>query len=310
MLIAAIPFPDIGTELFAIDIGTFRFALRWYALAYIAGILIGWWICLRSINRPALWLKPGPPLTRNQIEDLLTWIILGVIIGGRLGFVLFYQPQYYLQNPLEILMVWQGGMSFHGGFIGVTVAGLLFCIRQSAPLLSTADLLALATPPGLFLGRLANFTNNELWGRPTQVPWGVIFPGEAAQSCPGIEGLCARHPSQLYEALLEGFFLGLILLGLAWRRGWLKRPGAILGTFLTGYGLSRAFVEFLRQPDMQFVTLNNPIGHALHVSNWGLTMGQLLSLPMVLVGLGLIWWSFRNNKGDPGSKQIETKMLI
>lgn len=174
MLAAAIPFPDIGTDLFAIDIGTFHFALRWYALAYIAGILIGWRICVRTVNRPALWSESGPPLTRKQIEDLLTWIILGVIIGGRLGFVLFYQPQYYLQNPLEIFMVWQGGMSFHGGFTGVAVAVTVFCLRQGASLLSTADLLALATPPGLFLGRLANFTNNELWGRPTDVPWAVI----------------------------------------------------------------------------------------------------------------------------------------
>ncbi len=306
MLTGVIPFPDIGTELFAIDIGTFRFALRWYALAYIVGILIGWRICLSAISRPALWSESGPPLTRNQIEDLLTWIILGVIIGGRLGFVLFYQPQYYMQNPLEILKVWQGGMSFHGGFIGVTVAGLVFCVRQRAPLVSTADLLALATPPGLLLGRLANFTNNELWGRPTQVPWGVIFPGAGAQDCPGIEGLCARHPSQIYEALLEGLFLGLILLGLAWQRGWLKRPGALVGTFLTGYGISRAFVEFFRQPDMQFVTSDNPIGHALHVSNWGVTMGQLLSLPMILMGLGLIWWSFQGLKGNSGRKLTKT----
>ncbi|MEP1591574.1 MULTISPECIES: prolipoprotein diacylglyceryl transferase [unclassified Sulfitobacter] len=291
MLTAAIPFPDIGSELFAIDIGTFHFALRWYALAYIAGILIGWQICVRAVKKPALWPKDEPPLTPDQIGDLLTWIILGVIIGGRLGFVLFYQPQYYLQNPLEILMVWQGGMSFHGGFTGVAVAGLVFSIRQGAPLLGTADLLALATPPGLLLGRLANFTNNELWGRPTDVPWAVIFPGEAAQTCPGVAGLCARHPSQLYEALLEGFFLGAVLLVLAWRRGWLKSPGAITGIFLMGYGLARAFVEFFRQPDMQFVTVGNPVGHALHFGNWGLTMGQTLSVPMILLGVFLLWLS-------------------
>lgn len=296
MLTAAIPFPDIGTELFAIDIGSFRFALRWYALAYIVGLLVGWRICLQAIKRPALWTESGPPLARNQIEDLLTWIILGVIIGGRLGFVLFYQPQYYLQNPVEIFMVWQGGMSFHGGFAGVVLAALMFCIRQQAPILNTADLLALATPPGLLLGRLANFTNNELWGRPTDVPWAVVFPGEAAQICPNVAGLCARHPSQLYEALLEGLLLGTLLLILAWRRGWLKRPGALLGTFLVGYGLSRSFVEFFRQPDMQFVTEANPIGHALHFGNWGLTMGQVLSLPMIAVGLALIWWSFSRSE--------------
>ncbi|UXX85253.1 prolipoprotein diacylglyceryl transferase [Roseovarius pelagicus] len=306
MLAAAIPFPDIGTELFAIDIGTFHFALRWYALAYIVGIVIGMWICVLSANRAAFWPISGPPLTSKQVEDLATWIILGVIIGGRLGFVILYQPEYYLQNPLEIFMVWQGGMSFHGGFIGVIIAGTVFSTRQRAPLLGTADLLALATPPGLLLGRLANFTNNELWGRPTDVWWGVIFPGQAAQACPGVTGLCARHPSQLYQALLEGLLLGGLLLILAWRRGWLKWPGAVTGTFLAGYGLSRAFVEFFRQPDMQFVSEGNPIGHALHFGTGGLTMGQTLSLPMIFAGLMLIWWVFRKKNRDRGQKEPET----
>ena len=293
MLTVALPFPDIGHEVFSVDVFGFHLALRWYALAYIVGIVIGWRICVRAIRRPALWPGAGAPMKPAQVDDLLTWIILGVIIGGRLGYVFFYQPQYYLQNPLEILMVWQGGMSFHGGMLGVTVAALVYCLRWHVPLLSTADLLALATPPGLFLGRLANFTNNELWGRPTTMPWGVVFPGEAAQACPGIEELCARHPSQLYEALLEGLVLGSLLLVLAWRKGWLKRPGALTGLFLAGYGLSRAFVELFRQPDMQFVSEGNPVGHALHFGDWGLTMGQVLSLPMVLIGLGLIWWAFR-----------------
>ena len=293
MLPAGLPFPDIGTDLFSFDIGGVTFALRWYALAYIFGILIGWRICSSAISRPALWTSAGPPLDRTQIEDLLTWIIIGVIAGGRLGFVLFYQPAYYLANPLEILMVWQGGMSFHGGFAGVVIAALLFCLRQNASLLSTGDLLALATPPGLFLGRLANFTNNELWGRPTDVPWAVIFPGEVAQACPGVSGLCARHPSQLYEALLEGLILGMLLIYLAWGRGWLKMPGALAGVFLTGYGLARNFVEMFRQPDQQFVTADNPIGHALHFGEWGLTMGQLLSMPMALVGLALIVFARR-----------------
>lgn len=293
MLTAAIQFPDIGPDLFSIEIGGFNLALRWYALAYIVGILIGWRICVAAVRRPPLWSADGPPLDRGQIEDLLTWIILGVVIGGRLGFVLFYQPEYYLANPLEILMVWQGGMSFHGGFAGVSVAAIVFCLRQNAPLLSTGDLLALATPPGLFLGRLANFTNNELWGRPTDVPWAVVFPGEAAQACQGVTGLCARHPSQVYEALLEGVVLGAVLLFLAWRRGWLKMPGALTGTFLLGYGLSRAFVELFRQPDEQFVSAGNPIGHAFHFGNWGLTMGQALSAPMILIGLALIVYALR-----------------
>ncbi|RKF12296.1 prolipoprotein diacylglyceryl transferase [Roseovarius spongiae] len=300
MLTAAIPFPDIGPDLFSIEIGGFTLALRWYALAYIVGILIGWRICVAAVARPALWPSSGPPLDRRQIEDLLTWIIIGVIAGGRLGFVLFYQPKYYLTNPLEILMIWQGGMSFHGGFLGVAIAGLAYCLRQNASMMSTADLLAMATPPGLFLGRLANFINNELWGRATDVPWAVIFPGDAAQTCPGIATLCARHPSQLYEGLLEGLLLAAILLYLAWRRGWLRMPGALTGVFLTGYGLARSFVELFRQPDMQFVTSDNPIGHALHFGDWGLTMGQVLSAPMILVGLALILRAVNGSGGETG----------
>lgn len=298
MLTAAIPFPDIGPDLFSIEIGGFTLALRWYALAYIVGILIGWRICVAAVARSALWPSSGPPLDRRQIEDLLTWIIIGVIAGGRLGFVLFYQPEYYLTNPLEIFMIWQGGMSFHGGFLGVAIAGLAYCQRQNAPMLSTTDLLAMATPPGLFLGRLANFTNNELWGRVTDVPWAVIFPGDAAQTCPGIiTSICARHPSQLYEGLLEGLLLGIILLYLAWGRGWLRMPGALTGIFLTGYGLARSFVELFRQPDAQFVTADNPIGHALHLGDWGLTMGQLLSAPMILIGLALIFRAAKMSAG-------------
>ena len=289
MMLAALPFPEIGPDLFSIEIGSFTFALRWYALAYIVGIVIGWRLCIAAIQRPSLWGAETAPLTKEQIDELLTWIILGVIIGGRLGFVLFYKPAHYLANPLEILMVWKGGMSFHGGFLGVVVAGLVFCRRFRVPLLATADLLALATPPGLLLGRLANFINNELWGRPTTLPWGVVFPGDAAQSCVGITGLCARHPSQIYEALLEGLLLGSVLLYFAWRRGALKRPGLLTGVFLVGYGGARAFVELFRQPDAQFVTVDNPVGHALHFGNWGLTMGQMLSLPMIVFGIILVW---------------------
>ena len=292
MMPTALPFPDIGPNLFSIEIGSFTFALRYYALAYILGIVIGWRLCVAAIRRPLLWALSNPPLTKEQVDDLLTWIILGIILGGRLGFVFFYQPSYYLANPLEILMVWQGGMSFHGGFLGVVSGGLLFCLRHRIPLLSTADLLAMATPPGLLLGRLANFINNELWGRPTDFPWGVVFPGATAQACDGITGVCARHPSQIYEALLEGVLLGSALLFLAWRRGALKRPGFLTGLFLAGYGGARAFVELFRQPDAQFVTADNPIGHALQYGAWGLTMGQVLSLPMILAGLVLIWHAF------------------
>ncbi|MCL4143508.1 UNVERIFIED_CONTAM: hypothetical protein GTU68_059010 [Idotea baltica] len=220
-----------------------------------------------AVRRPALWPANQAPATPTQIEDLLTWIILGVILGGRLGFVLFYQPAYYLQNPLEVLKVWQGGMAFHGGLLGVIVATWLYAARQNIPRLAIADLVAHVVPPGLLLGRLANFINAELWGRPTDLPWGVIFPGIA---------LCARHPSQLYEALLEGLILGALLLWLVYRRGALKRPGLVAGTFFAGYGLARFIVEFARQPDAQFV------------GGYGLTMGQTLCLPMMALGLWLI----------------------
>jgi phosphatidylglycerol:prolipoprotein diacylglycerol transferase len=279
-----IPFPDISPNLFEIELFGTTFALRWYALAYIAGILFGWWIVLRAIRNPGLWAGKAP-LTAEQAERLLTWIIVGVILGGRLGYVLFYDLETYLADPWQIIRVWEGGMAFHGGFLGVMVAGLWFCRREGIPVLSMGDLLALATPVGLMLGRLANFVNAELWGRPTDLPWGVIFPGAAAQTCPDVVGLCARHPSQLYQAALEGLLLALVLFWLAFRRGWLKRPGAIMGVFLVGYGLARFLVEFVRQPDAQFVREGNPIGWAVQVGGYGLTMGQLLSLPMIAVGL-------------------------
>jgi len=213
---------------------------------------------------------------------------LGVIFGGRLGYVLFYQPSYYLQNPTEIVYVWQGGMAFHGGLIGVIVAGLVFTTRYKIPKLSAADVLALGVPPGLLLGRIANFINSELWGRATDLPWGVAFPTQAAQLCPEVLGVCARHPSQLFEALLEGLILGGVLLWLVWRRDAYKTPGLTAGTFFLGYGIARFAVEFVRQPDAQFVSAGNPLGLALEVGGYGLTMGQLLSVPMIGLGLYLI----------------------
>ncbi|ABA77723.1 prolipoprotein diacylglyceryl transferase [Rhodobacter sphaeroides] len=287
-----IPFPDISPELFSIELFGVTFALRWYALAYIAGLLIGWRLVLRMIRAERLW-SFGPPMTEDQLERLLTWVILGVILGGRLGFVLFYQPAHYLAHPLDILKVWEGGMSFHGGFLGVMTALVAFCLKERISILPVADLLAAATPPGLFLGRIANFINAELWGRPTTLPWGVAFPGEAAQSCPGIEGICARHPSQIYEAGLEGILLFTVLSLLVWRRGWLHWPGSVSGMFLAGYGATRFLVEFVRQPDAQFVSAGNPLGLAWQISGYGLTMGQILSLPMILLGLYLILRSRR-----------------
>lgn len=287
-----IPFPDISPNLISFELFGVEIALRWYALAYIVGILFGWWIVLRAIRTPALWAGE-PPLTAEQVERLLTWIILGVILGGRLGYVLFYDLPTYLADPLQIVRVWEGGMSFHGGFAGVVVAGIWFCRREGIPTLSMGDLLAIAAPVGLMLGRLANFINAELWGRPTDLPWGVIFPGTAAQTCPQLVGLCARHPSQLYQAALEGLLLALVLFWLAFRKGWFKRPGAVMGVFLAGYGIARFLVEFVRQPDAQFVSEGNPVGLALHWGGWGLTMGQLLSLPMIALGL---WFVLRSRR--------------
>ena len=291
-----IPFPEIGREIFAIDVFGLHLALRWYALAYIVGIVIGWWIIRRAITTARLWRAETPPMTRQQLEDLITWIVLGVILGGRLGFVLFYQPGYYLANPAQIPQIWTGGMSFHGGFLGVVIAAWLFSRRHGLPTASVADLLAMAAPPAIFLVRLANFINNELWGRPTEMPWGVIFPGAAAQDCGQLTGLCARHPSQVYEALLEGALLGTILLVLAWKRGWLKRPGLLTGLFFTGYGVARFVVEFFRLADAQFITPDNPWGHRLQMGDFGLTQGQLLSLPMIVVGLGVLIWAVRRER--------------
>ena len=282
-----IPFPDISPEIFSISIDGMTFALRWYALAYIAGLLIGWKLAVMAVRRPALW-GGQPPMTEEQIESLLTWVILGVILGGRLGHVLFYQPGDYFAHPLQIFKIWEGGMSFHGGFLGVAVAGIAFCRSQGIAMLKTADLMAISAPPGLFLGRVANFINAELWGRPTDLPWGVAFPGQAAQTCPDILTICARHPSQLYEAVLEGLILGSVLIWLAFRKGWFQWPGKITGVFLAGYGVARFLVEFVRQPDAQFVSDGNPLGLAFHVNGIGLTMGQTLSLPMILLGLWFI----------------------
>lgn len=283
-----IAFPDISPEIFSIEIGGMTFALRWYALAYIVGLLIGWALVTRAVRTARLW-PAGAPMTPDQVERLLTWVIFGVILGGRLGYAIFYQPGHFLDDPAGLFRVWEGGMSFHGGFLGVVVAGLWFCRRERIPVLSAGDLFACAAPAGLFLGRVANFINAELWGRATALPWGVAFPGEAAQTCPGVQGLCARHPSQLYEAVLEGLILGLVILWMIWRRGDLRFPGRVMGVFLAGYGLARFAVEFVRQPDAQFVTPGNPLGLALHVQGYGLTMGQLLSLPMIAVGLWFIW---------------------
>ena len=285
---AVLTFPDLSPDIFSVDILGFNFVLRWYALAYIIGILIAWRMGVAAVRCPHLWAINQPPMDPRQIGDLLTWIILGVIIGGRLGFVLFYQPAFYLQNPGQIPQIWHGGMAFHGGLLGVLIASLAYTRRHGLPQLSTADLIAHTIPPGLFLGRVANFINAELWGRPSEVPWAVVFPGELAQYCPGIVGTCARHPSQLYEALLEGLILGALLLWMVYYKGALRWSGMVCGTFFAGYGIGRFIVEFFRQPDPQFISEDNPLGLAWHINGIGLTMGQILSLPMIAIGLWLI----------------------
>lgn len=288
-MLAAIPFPNLSPEIFSIEFGGFAFALRWYALAYIAGFLCAWAIVAALMRRPVLWPGGSAPMPSDAVEGLLTWIIIGVILGGRLGFVLFYQPAYYLANPVQIFFIWQGGMAFHGGLAGAALAGFLFCRRNGIAPLQLGDAMALAAPVGLFLGRIANFINAELWGRPTTMPWGVIFPGPSAQNCPwDWQGPCARHPTQLYEAGLEGIVLGLVLLWLVWRRRALLRPGLTTGAFLAGYGIARFVVEFWRMADPQFITADNPAGHVLRLGTAGLSMGQLLSLPLVVLGLWLV----------------------
>ena len=283
----ALPFPNIDPEIFAFDLFGFNVALRWYALAYIAGLVLGWRYILVLINRPGLWNRV--PMEKKQVEDLLTYMVVGVIVGGRLGFVLFYDLGQYLLNPVDILKVWEGGMSFHGGFAGVVAGVALFGWRHKLPILSIGDSVAAAAPFGLFFGRIANFIKPELWGRPTDVAWGVNFPDARAQICPpDWVGACLRHPSQLYESGLEGLVLGALIAWVIWRKGWLKTPGRVIGLFLLGYGASRWFVEYFRQPDAQFSSPENPIGFIITFGQTGATMGQLLSLPMILIGLYMV----------------------
>ena len=279
-----IPFPDIQPEIFSFNFFGVNFALRWYALSYIVGFVFALQIMKFFARRNFLWRDAKPPFSLEQAESLLTYLIVGVILGGRLGYVLFYNLDYYVQEPFAILRIWDGGMAFHGGFIGVIIAVIIFCLISKISVWSTADLVAVSTPPGLFFGRIANFINGELWGRPTNVPWGVIFPGERAQQCDGVLGPCARHPSQLYEAGLEGALL-LILMFYISKTGGFKKPGFLTGIFAFGYGLSRFVVEYFRVPDPQFFSETNPYGFAFRIGDFGITMGQLLSIPMVLVGL-------------------------
>ena len=288
-----IAFPNFSPEIISFSIGGFEVALRWYAVSYIAGFVCAAFLMKALTRRKHLWRHRTPPLDLNQVDSLITYLIVGVIVGGRLGYVLFYNFEYYAVNPFDILKVWEGGMSFHGGFLGVLLTVLLFYKFHGIPIMSGADLVAYATPPGLFFGRIANFINGELWGLPTNSSFGVIFPSERAQDCPMVYGVCARHPSQLYEAGLEGILLFFILTLLI-KIGALRYPGLVVGTFLIGYSMSRYFVEFFRDADPQFVSVKNPMGYVYQIGEVGIKMGQLLSLPMLLLGLAFIFASFRS----------------
>ena len=287
-MLAAIPFPNISPDIFSVELFGLTITLRWYAMAFVVGIGLGWFVIKAALNRPQLW-KDKPPMRAEQLEDLLTYIVIGVIVGGRLGYVLGYNKLFeYLASPVDILKIWEGGLAFHGGFVGVVLGVFLFSRRNNVPLPELSDIIAVSATPAILLVRCANFINAELWGRPTDQPWGVIFPGPAAQSCATADAPCVRHPSQLYEAGLEGLLLGAILLLLAFRFGALRFRWLLSGLFFLGYGTARFLVEFVRQPDAQFVTPGNPLGLRIHVDGVGLTMGQVLSLPMILAGLAVL----------------------
>jgi len=279
-------FPDIDPfiigqipafELFGMTIGPL--GVRWYALAYVLGIVLGWRYALRLVRNEPLWGARGAPANSAQVDDLILWITLGVILGGRLGYVIFYNPKMFLE-PLSVLRLWDGGMAFHGGLLGVIAALVWFARANKINLWSLGDLIAACVPIGLFFGRIANFINGELWGRPTDLPWGVIFCNETIRAtygdCPA--GFVTRHPSQLYEAVLEGLVLFFVLRWATHKAGKLEQPGFVAGLFLIGYGVSRVLMEFVREPD----------AHMPEALRGFITMGLLLSIPMILFGVWLI----------------------
>ena len=260
--LAALTFPNIDPVIFQVG----PLAVRWYGLGYIVGILFAWWYGKRLVTNPRLWPNGQPPMKPEALDDFVLWAAIGIVAGGRIGYILFYDFARYIANPLDMLAVWEGGMSFHGGLIGVTLAMILFARKHGIHIWSMIDVIAAGVPVGLGLVRVANFINSELWGRVSDVPWAFQFPNG---------GPFPRHPSQLYEALLEGLVLFLVLRFLTHSRLKLMTPRFIAGAFVCGYGLSRIFVEFFREPDQQIGFL---------FGGW-LTMGMVLSLPMVLIGI-------------------------
>ncbi|WP_457585542.1 prolipoprotein diacylglyceryl transferase [Ensifer canadensis] len=263
--LAILPFPEIDPVIFQIG----PLAVHWYGLAYVAGILIGWYYARRLVLNTSLWRNGEPAATLAQLDDFLLWAAGGIVLGGRIGYILFYDLGSVLENPIRALEIWNGGMSFHGGFIGTTLAMIIFARRNGIALWSMFDIVAAVVPIGLFFGRVANFINGELWGRLSSAPWAMVFP---------TGGPFARHPSQLYEAALEGSLLLAVIAWFIYRRHALKSPGLVTGIFVLGYAASRIFVEFFREPDAQ-------IGYL--AGGW-LTMGMLLSLPMALAGIWAI----------------------
>ena len=280
-------YPEIDPIIFSFSVGNLELALRWYALSYILGILVAWKLMQILSKYSSLWPNSLAPIRPSAVEDLMTYMILGIILGGRIGYVVFYQPGYYLYNPEDILKVWNGGMSFHGGFLGVVFGALLYGKKKKNNLLSLGDLIAIASPPGLFFGRLANFINGELWGKPTTSSWGIVFPARDAKLCPSSwVGECTRHPSQLYEAFSEGLLLWVVMLICVFWFKSFKRRGETMFIFLTGYGLLRAMIEIFREPDAQFISALNPNGYVIFISETiGLSMGQILCLPMITIGI-------------------------
>ena len=261
-LLSLMAFPDIDPVIFAIG----PVQVRWYGLAYVAGILLGWRYARRLVENATLWPAAGPRMTPLDIDDFLLWATVGIVAGGRIGYILFYDFAAVAANPVRALEIWNGGMSFHGGLLGTLIAMLLFARSRGIPVFNLFDVVCAVVPVGLFFGRLANFINSELWGKLSAMPWAVVFP---------TGGPFPRHPTQLYEAGLEGLLLVSVLAWLIYRREALKRPGMVAGSFVIGYALSRIFVEFFREPDIQ-------IGYL--AGGW-LTMGMVLSLPMLAIGL-------------------------
>ena len=275
MSVLVIPFPDFDPV--ALQLGPF--AIKWYGLAYLSGLVFGWLYIRHLLQTTTIWANDKPPFTPAKVDDLLLYITAGVVLGGRLGFVIFYEPGYYLSHPADIIAVWKGGMAFHGALVGCAFAIWIFARRNGVSTWSTADLCTASVPIGLFFGRIANFINGELYGRPTTVPWGMVFP-EARLHYPNIEPT-PRHPSQLYEAALEGLLLFIVLRIMTHHFGALKRPGLVTGTFLVGYALARSTAEeFFRQPHF---------GHAFNVGP--LTVGTVYSIPMLIAGIVLIYFA-------------------